>query len=129
MIGEEGKLGSLSPGKKADLVLLDKARIFESPTVNPWIDPVEVLVHRASRNDVQTVLVDGQPILKDGRFQTVDEKDVRTRLSVLKHQKYEGMNRERGLFEDLDPKVKEFYRAWEDPPLLENPHTYRYNQV
>lgn len=129
VMGEKESLGSLSPGKKADLVLLSKDRIFASPAVNPWIDPVEVLVHRASRYDVQTVLVDGRPILKEGKFQTVDEEDVRSRLSRLKEEKYQRMVQDRHLLEGLEREVKEFYRAWEEPPLLKNPVLYRYNQV
>ncbi|MFQ5912616.1 MAG: amidohydrolase family protein [Nitrospinota bacterium] len=129
VMGEADNLGSLSPGKKADLVLLRKDRIFDSPAVNPWIDPVEGLVHRACCRDVQTVLVDGRPVLKDGKFQTVDEEGVRARLSELKHQKFERMNPERRFFEELDREIKRFYRQWEDPPLLSQPTAYRYNQV
>lgn len=129
VMGEEGKIGSLRPGGKADLVLLRKDRVFDSPAVNPWVDPAEVLVHRAGCRDVETVLVDGAPVLKEGRFQTVDEEDVRSRLAGLKRQKFGRMNPERPSFERLDGEIRSFYRRWDEAPLLREPASYRYNQV
>jgi len=64
--GEE--LGSLEPGKKADLITID----VQVPHLQPFNDPVAGVVYGATGNDVSTVIVDGRVILKDKMF--VDPK-------------------------------------------------------
>jgi 5-methylthioadenosine/S-adenosylhomocysteine deaminase len=54
--------GSLTPGKRADLVLLDA----RASTLLPSGDPAEALVRQARAADITTVLSDGR-VLVDGR--------------------------------------------------------------
>jgi cytosine/adenosine deaminase-related metal-dependent hydrolase len=65
LLGKTGQLGRLAPGYRADLVLVDLARITW-PWVAPEIDPRDLLVLRAQARDVQTVLVGGEVVLRDG---------------------------------------------------------------
>ena len=69
-LGLEAEIGSLEPGKRADLVILDHDR----PEWRPLRDPVSALVYSASAASVRTVMVDGQVVLDDGRVTTVDER-------------------------------------------------------
>ncbi|MGH2417830.1 MAG: amidohydrolase family protein, partial [Candidatus Limnocylindria bacterium] len=52
--------GSITPGKKADLVIIDTKAV----NVAPVIDPVGAVVCAADISNVKTVLVDGK-VLKD----------------------------------------------------------------
>jgi 5-methylthioadenosine/S-adenosylhomocysteine deaminase len=58
--GIADRTGSLTPGKKADVVIIDGGAV----NVAPIIDPVAAVVCAADVSNVKTVIVDGQ-ILKD----------------------------------------------------------------
>jgi cytosine/adenosine deaminase-related metal-dependent hydrolase len=63
-LGIDGQVGSLSPGKRADLVLL---RADELATA-PMRDPVGTVVLQATPASVDMVLVDGETIKAGGRL-------------------------------------------------------------
>jgi 5-methylthioadenosine/S-adenosylhomocysteine deaminase len=67
-LGLEHELGSVRPGKKADLVVFD----FRRPHLAPAADPLGCLVHGASGRDVEMVLVDGRIVVEGGRSTLVD---------------------------------------------------------
>jgi 5-methylthioadenosine/S-adenosylhomocysteine deaminase len=62
-IGLEDEIGSLEPGKKADLVLFDTA---DKPHWHPRHQLASVVVYQAQSSDVRTVIIDGKPVLDDG---------------------------------------------------------------
>ncbi|MGN8875928.1 amidohydrolase family protein [Pseudoflavonifractor sp. HCP28S3_F10] len=71
-LGREDSLGSIEPGKKADLVIFDPI----SPFSNPVHDPVSALVYSSSPSNIHTVLVDGKVVLENGHMTTVDEEKI-----------------------------------------------------
>jgi 5-methylthioadenosine/S-adenosylhomocysteine deaminase len=75
---QEADLGSLESGKKADIVIFDASR----PEWRPLYHPVANLVFAADGHSVQTVLIDGQVVLEDGRLQTIDEDVVMRELEA-----------------------------------------------
>jgi cytosine/adenosine deaminase-related metal-dependent hydrolase len=78
-LGLENEIGSLEPGKRADMVIFD----LGLPEWRPLLDPVSTLVYSASAASVRTVLVDGRVILDDRRVTTVDEREVLARVERL----------------------------------------------
>jgi 5-methylthioadenosine/S-adenosylhomocysteine deaminase len=56
-LGMDSFIGSITPGKKADLVLIKND---ESPAMFPIIHPYGHVVFQAGRGDVHTVMVDGK---------------------------------------------------------------------
>lgn len=64
--------GSIEPGKRADLVLIDLETVGNQPAE----DIYSQLVYSAQSKDVRTVLVDGRLVVNDGALQTLDEKTV-----------------------------------------------------
>lgn len=66
--------GTLEPGKRADIVLLDADRVSE-PGMHPDISIAEAVYERGRGRDVITVLVDGEPVYKDRKHLTLD-RDV-----------------------------------------------------
>jgi 5-methylthioadenosine/S-adenosylhomocysteine deaminase len=64
VVGLESKTGSLTPGKQADVVMIDG----HAPAISPVIDPVGAVVLSADTSNVDTVIVGGQIRKRDGRL-------------------------------------------------------------
>jgi cytosine/adenosine deaminase-related metal-dependent hydrolase len=62
--GLESRTGSLTPGKKADVVLIDATAI----NVAPVIDPVAAVTLAADVSNVHTVVVNGEVRKRDGKL-------------------------------------------------------------
>ncbi len=78
-LGLGDEIGSLEPGKRADLVIFD----LDLPEWRPLLDPVNTLVYSASGASVRTVMVDGRLLLEDRRVTMVDELEVLSRVERL----------------------------------------------
>lgn len=65
-------LGRLAPSCKADIVLVRA----DTLKANPRYDPFKFLVLAASGDDVDTVIVDGRTIVRDGNLLTMDVHDA-----------------------------------------------------
>jgi len=63
-------MGSFEAGKRADIVI----RSVALPEAQPGLDAVQSLIFSAGSKSVDTVIVDGQIVLKDGRSTRVDEE-------------------------------------------------------
>jgi 5-methylthioadenosine/S-adenosylhomocysteine deaminase len=66
-LGED--IGRLAPGALADIVLVNLRR----PHISPVHSVPSALVYNANGNDVDTVLVGGQVLVRGGRLTTLDE--------------------------------------------------------
>jgi 5-methylthioadenosine/S-adenosylhomocysteine deaminase len=78
-LGLEAQIGSLEPGKRADIVIFD----LDRPEWRPLLDPVSNLVYSATAASVRTVLIDGRFILDAGQVTTVDEGEVLRRVDAF----------------------------------------------
>ena len=63
-LGLETRIGSISPGKSADLAAVR----LSGPELIPCYDPVSHLVYAAGRHNVSDVWVAGRHLLRDGTF-------------------------------------------------------------
>lgn len=61
-LGLDNDIGSLEPGKSADLVALD----LREPQTQPIYRPLSPLVYAAGRHQVRQVWIQGQQVLRDG---------------------------------------------------------------
>src|SRR5258708_3981392 len=66
------EIGSLEPGKRADIVI----RSPLAPEVQPAVNPVHQLALLSSASSVDTVIVDGRIVLRNGRSTRVDEAEA-----------------------------------------------------
>jgi 5-methylthioadenosine/S-adenosylhomocysteine deaminase len=66
-LGLEGRVGSLRPGKDADLVVMSLRGLH----VRPVHDPVAALVHSARASDVVWTMVRGRTLYRDGALTTL----------------------------------------------------------
>jgi 5-methylthioadenosine/S-adenosylhomocysteine deaminase len=71
-IGREHELGSLEPGKLADLVLVDLAM----PNTTPVLDPVSNVVFAAHPGNVDSVIIDGRVLMRGRTIQQLDERAI-----------------------------------------------------
>jgi len=81
-IGLEREIGSLEPGKKADVIVINMRR----PEWYPNFSEVQNLVYSASGDAVETVYIDGRLVMENRRVLTVDENEVMDRCAVLGEQ-------------------------------------------
>ncbi len=65
----EKEIGSLEPGKKADFVILR----LDVPNAVPMYNVYSQIVYALKASEVETVVVGGKTLLKDGKLRTVDE--------------------------------------------------------
>ena len=69
--------GELSPGKKADMILLDTQSQMFTPLMPGSKDHVfSHLVFAANGSCVETVVIDGQVVYENREFTTIDEQEV-----------------------------------------------------
>ena len=81
-LGLEARIGSIAPGKAADLVAVRLA----GPELSPCHDPVSQLVYAAGRQHVSDVWVAGRRLLRAGTFPDLDHespfRDLDTRSKL-----------------------------------------------
>jgi len=72
VLGLDHEIGSIEPGKKADLILVDLRR----PNLQPFYGTAAGLVYNVHGSDVATVIIDGRIVVEDGRCLTLDTAAV-----------------------------------------------------
>jgi cytosine/adenosine deaminase-related metal-dependent hydrolase len=71
-LGWADRIGSLEPGKLADLVI----RRDDLPEAQPGLDPIRAIAYSGRAKSVDTVIVDGRVIVANGHSTRVDEQAV-----------------------------------------------------
>lgn len=67
-VGLGDRIGTLAPGRRADIVLVD----LSGPHTQPVHDLAATLVHSARSSDVRTTVVDGRILMRDRELLTID---------------------------------------------------------
>uniref|UniRef100_UPI0035A1CA22 amidohydrolase n=1 Tax=Jeotgalibaca porci TaxID=1868793 RepID=UPI0035A1CA22 len=81
-LGMADQIGSLEPGKQADITLIET----DSVNMFPIFDPYAVLVYSAQAHNVRDVFIAGEPVVTDKKIVRADLYDLRSRLdSEMKH--------------------------------------------
>jgi len=60
-LGMEAEIGSIEPGRRADLILIDRGRPHQQPDPDPW----STLVYATRGTDVSLTMVDGRILVRD----------------------------------------------------------------
>jgi 5-methylthioadenosine/S-adenosylhomocysteine deaminase len=71
----EKEIGSLEVGKKADFVVLN----LNVPNAVPMFDAYSQIVYALKASEVETVVIGGKTVMKDGKVLTVDEAAAMTK--------------------------------------------------
>jgi 5-methylthioadenosine/S-adenosylhomocysteine deaminase len=114
----EDRLGSLEPGRFADLLIVDRERILFPPgryDQEPFLD---VVLDRAHASDLDTVMVHGRVLMEAGRVVVVDEERVRERFAAAVRDRVyrfpDHVQRWAELGRLVEPYVIDFYQRWYD---------------
>ena len=81
LLGMGDQVGSLEPGKLADLFVIDTFKAHLVPTLRL----VSAFVHNGQPADISSVMVNGKWLLRDGRTVTIDEEDILRRAEHIGH--------------------------------------------
>jgi 5-methylthioadenosine/S-adenosylhomocysteine deaminase len=68
----EKEIGSLEPGKKADLILIT----LDHPNAVPMYDVYSQIAYALKGSDVQTVIIGGRTVMRDRKLLTINESEV-----------------------------------------------------
>ena len=71
-LGLDRLVGTLEPGKRADLIIVDAGH----PRLTPMYNAVSHLVYAARGDDVVTMIVNGRVLMEGRRVQSIDEAQV-----------------------------------------------------
>ena len=116
-LGLAAAVGSLEPGKKADVVLIKND---DSPVMVPLLHPYGHVVFQAQRADVHTVVVNGRVVKYDHRL--VGSDLGKARQAVEQTVEYlQGELGPEAWTEGMHPEIPE-------TRVLHNPYTYTYNE-
>jgi 5-methylthioadenosine/S-adenosylhomocysteine deaminase len=74
------KVGSLEPGKKADLILIS----LDEPNAVPMYDIYAQLAYALKASDVETVVIGGKVVMRDRKLLTVNEEQAIQRAREYK---------------------------------------------
>ncbi|MFE8694933.1 5'-deoxyadenosine deaminase [Cytobacillus sp. FJAT-53684] len=73
-VGLESEIGSIEPGKKADLAILNLNDFHVYPSYD--IDPISRIVYSATRADVETTIVNGKILMENRSMKTMDKSII-----------------------------------------------------
>lgn len=76
----ENLIGSLEPGKKADLILVD----IGSAHATPMYDVYSEIVYALKASDVRTVVIAGKIVMKERQMLTLNEKEILAKAQEYK---------------------------------------------
>jgi len=71
-VGIDGEVGSLEPGKKADIITIN----LDNPYLTPTKDPLTSVVLYAGPADIDDVIVDGKVLKRDGALTTINMREA-----------------------------------------------------
>ena len=109
-----GQIGTLEPGRAADLVLLSWRQLAH-PYLDSLTSVVDVVVQRAKTAGVTMVMVAGEVVLRDGRFTRVDREAALEELAAsLRVELTPEEERRRRLSREVFPALQRFYDGWLD---------------
>jgi len=75
-LGVGDEIGSLEPGKRADIILLN----VDKPKFTPLTNVPAQVANNATSADVEAVIVDGDVLMEDGEVKAMDADAVRDRV-------------------------------------------------
>ena len=73
------RIGSLEPGKFADMVMVDVGR----PHAVPMFDPMTHLVYSTNRSDVRHVFLGGEQVVRDGALTRLSIADTMAEVAAM----------------------------------------------
>lgn len=115
----EGKIGAIEIGMKADIILVNTAR-FTTPFVSTKLSLIDLLILRAKGGDVDHVMINGNLVLRNKRFLRADKPKLEGKVRKWRERNSELDQN----LEKLLTHVRSFYQKWD-----EGEPTYKMNLI
>lgn len=78
-LGMTPVLGSLEPGKKADIIIID----LNQPHLTPLYEPCSHLVYAARGADVRDVVIGGRVVMRQRHLEGIDEEEIMAKVREI----------------------------------------------
>jgi 5-methylthioadenosine/S-adenosylhomocysteine deaminase len=75
------RIGTIAKGKRADLIMIDTRHI----NMGPFTDPAHMVVDSAQPWNVDTVMVDGRILKRNGKLTTIDAAILMAEATAANH--------------------------------------------
>jgi 5-methylthioadenosine/S-adenosylhomocysteine deaminase len=119
--GFDGEVGALLPGMKADVILVDLARVERDPWIDPRLDPIEGFVQRALGEDVRTAIIGGRVVMEDRRVATIDVESLYREIREFCSRPLSSAHAARAeMLAHIKPYAQAWYRTWHEG-MVESP--------
>jgi len=82
LLGAESEIGSLEPGKKADLIVLD----MNQPHLTPLFNIPSHMVYAARGSDVVHSIINGSIVMRNRQLTTLDERAILDNMATMAEQ-------------------------------------------
>lgn len=79
VLGLENEIGTLEPGKKADIIFIKTDKIH----LCPENDVCANIVYSANGSDVEMVMIDGKVVMQNRKMTNLDEKEVMRQVKKI----------------------------------------------
>jgi 5-methylthioadenosine/S-adenosylhomocysteine deaminase len=79
VLGVPGQIGSLEPGKKADIIVLD----FDQPHLTPVYNIASHLVYATLGTDVIYSIINGKVVMRDRQLTTIDVSEIQSKVCEI----------------------------------------------
>ena len=107
VLGMEAEVGRLEPGAYADIVVIDINHVTR-PWLDPDVDPLSLILAKATARDVRHVVVDGEFRLRDGVVLGLDVDKLHDEMSEAMNES-DGRQEERAVAAELRPHLLKWY--------------------
>ena len=78
-LGLDDITGSLEPGKRADIIIIDTHK----PHLVPMYNPISHLVYAVKGSDVATSIINGKIVMENGRLLTLKVEDIMEDVKII----------------------------------------------
>lgn len=120
------QVGTLEKGKRADIILVNLKNITE-PYLHREINIVNALLSRGKASDIDTVMIDGEIVLRNRKHVRINKDEVMAGLRESLSRALKPSDIERiKLAQELRPYIFRFYHDWQESDVT--PH-YVYNNI
>jgi hypothetical protein len=111
-LGFAGRLGALTPGMKADAILVNLDRVLDDPWLTGELDIVEAFLHRAMGEDVATAVIGGRVVMEDRAFTTIDVPALYREIRAAAATIGDEQRRRAEMLQRLKPHYQRWYNDW-----------------
>jgi len=79
VLGLEESVGTLQPGRLADIIILD----LQKPHLQPFYRPESQIVYATKGSDVRDTIVQGKVLMRNGKIMSFDEGEVFEQMKAI----------------------------------------------